>query len=104
MGEVLAIQTIDNATDTIFFEAATIVSDVMKIVCVTQKMFLIPETIVFANEKIFMATEKIVSGSKTIFFASETIFSIAQKIIFCNAKRPFNFRETARNRRIPWKE
>ena len=45
MGEALAIQTIDNATDAIFFEAATIISDVMKIVCVTQKLFLIPETI-----------------------------------------------------------
>jgi hypothetical protein len=67
MGEALAIQTIVNATDAIFFEAATIVSDVMKIVCVTKKMFLIPETIVFSNEK--------------IFWSAGTIFPVAQKMI-----------------------
>jgi hypothetical protein len=37
LGEALAIQTIDNVTDTIFFEAATVVSDVMKIGYITQK-------------------------------------------------------------------
>jgi hypothetical protein len=46
MDEALAIQTIDNATDTIVFEAATIVSDVMKIVCITKNMLSIAKTIV----------------------------------------------------------
>jgi hypothetical protein len=80
MGKALAIQTMDNAPDTMFFETATIVSDVMKIICVTQKVFFIPETIVFANDKIFMTMATIVSGSKTIFFISLTIVSNSKKI------------------------
>ena len=45
MGKALTTKTIVNATNAIFFGTPTIVSDVMKIVCITQKLFLIPETI-----------------------------------------------------------
>ncbi len=40
--------------DTIFCAAVTVVPVVVKMVCITQTMFSIPETTVCANEKIFL--------------------------------------------------
>ena len=48
------------ATDTIFCAAVTVASIVVKMVCVTQTILSIPETMAFAIEKIF-------SAGKTIF-------------------------------------
>jgi len=47
------------ATDTIFCAAVTVASIVVKMVCVTQTILSIPETMAFANEKIFLARKTI---------------------------------------------
>jgi hypothetical protein len=53
------IQTIVSVTDTIFFEAVTIVSDVAKRVCVMPTIAAIPQTTFFAKQTIFLTTETI---------------------------------------------
>ena len=65
------------ATDTVFFAAVTIVSDVGAMVFFTQILVPIPETMVFLNERIFLVrktifpvAKKTVSGFDTMVFVS----------------------------------
>jgi hypothetical protein len=59
------LQTMVGATDTIFFAAVTMVSDVYTMVFFTQTMVPIPGTI-------FLVNQKMVSGFATTVFVSQT--------------------------------
>jgi hypothetical protein len=52
------IRSIVYANDTIVCPAMTVVSDIVKIACVTQTMVPIPQTMVFLNEKIFLTAKR----------------------------------------------
>jgi hypothetical protein len=54
-------QTMLKATEAVVLEAATTALDVVKIVFVTKKMCLMPESMILSNERIFPITDTIVS-------------------------------------------
>jgi len=58
---------------------AAVVSGFRKIVCVVQKMFLIPKTIVFANEKIFFTPQTIFPVKKKTFSAQRQLCSTQRR-------------------------
>jgi hypothetical protein len=75
------LQTLVGGTDTNFFAAVTVVSDVGTMGFFTQTMVPIPETLVFAKQTILLITETIFPVAKTTVSDLNTTIFVSDPMV-----------------------